>query len=93
MIGIKETKELLVGANELGLFVVLRAKDGVDFSDGVAFYEKLMSDPDFKAKIVAAYEGYNAIPDEVKDLSVGEVAELAGVQITYLPKFIEAIHG
>lgn len=92
-LGIKETKEALVGANEVGLFVVGRVKDGVGLEDGVAFYEKLVSDPEFKAKVVAAYDGYQAIPEEVKDISVAEVAELGALQLAYIPKFVEVLHG
>ncbi len=93
MADIKDSKELIAGANEIALFVIGRAKDGLDLSDGIAFYEALMTDVNFKNKIVAAYEGISNIPAEVKDLSVGEVVELAALQLSYVPKYVEILHG
>jgi hypothetical protein len=87
--GIKELKEALIGANEVSLELAKQFKDGVQFSDFTAFYAKLTNDAAFKAKVQAAYEGYKQIPNEVKDIDAGEGLELAGVQIEYVPKFIE----
>lgn len=92
-VGVKETKELLVGVNEVGLALVERLKDGVQLTDAVAFYEKLVSDPAFKSKVFAAYENWQAVPDEVKDLDVGEAVELAGVQLGYIPKYVALVAG
>ena len=87
--GIKETKEALIGVNEVSLELAKKFKDGVQVTDFTEFYSKLTSDADFKAKVQAAYEGYKAIPDEVKDIDGGEGLELAVVQLDYTPKFLD----
>jgi hypothetical protein len=92
-VGIKETKEALIGVNEVALHVATKLKDGAQFSDFLSFYNDYVNDADFKAKLQAAWEGYNAIPDEVKDIDLGEVIDLASVEITYVPKIIGALHG
>ena len=92
-VGIKETKEALVGVNEVALLLAKQLKDGAQFSDFISFYNDYVGNADFKAKLQAAWEGYNAIPDEVKDLDLGEVIELASVEITYVPKIIAELHG
>jgi hypothetical protein len=87
--GIKETKEALIGVNEVSLELAKKFKDGVQVSDFTEFYSKLTSDADFKAKVHAAYDNYKAIPDEVKDIDGGEGLELAVVQLDYTPKFLD----
>lgn len=91
MAGIKETKEALVGVNEVAVHVVKKFKDGVDVQDFISFYNDFVSDPEFKAKLEAAWNGYQAIPEEVKDLDIGEVVELGAVQLSYVPKFVGAL--
>jgi hypothetical protein len=86
---IKETKELLVGVNEIALLVVKRLKDGVQLEDFVAFWNAFTQDAEFKAKVQAAYEKANEVPAELGDLQVGEIVELVGVQVGYVPKFVE----
>ena len=92
-VGIKETKEALIGVNEIALHVARRFKDGVQFTDFVGFYNDFTSDVDFKAKLEAAWSGYQAIPEEVKDFSLGEMIELVTVEIDYVPKIIAELHG
>ena len=89
--GTKETKELLVGVNELSLFLVSRLKDGVDVSDAAAVIEKLASDPAFVDVLKSAVEGVKAVGAEVGDLSVAEGMELAVLQLSYVPKWVEAV--
>lgn len=87
--GVKETKEMLVGANEVSLFMCEKLKDGAQFSDATDFYVKITTDEVFKAKMMAAYDNYQKIPAEIKDIDGGEGVELAIVQIEYVPKYIE----
>lgn len=89
-VGIKETKEALIGVNEVAVLIASKFKDGVQFGDFAAFWEAFKNDAEFKAKMEAAYNGYQAIPEEVKDLDVGEGLELAMVQIQYIPKLLAA---
>lgn len=90
MTGIKETKEALIGVNEVAVLIASKFKDGVQFGDFAAFWEAFKNDAEFKAKMEAAYMGYQAIPEEVKDLDIGEGIELAMVQIQYVPKLVAA---
>ena len=89
-LGIKETKEVVVGVNELAIELVKHFKDGVQFTDALGLIETLKTNEDFKAKLVAAYENIQAVPAEVKDISLVEGMELVMVQAAYLPKIIEA---
>lgn len=87
--GIKETKEALIGVNEVSLCLAEKFKDGIQFTDFTEFYAKVTTDADFKGKIEAAYENYKAIPEEIKDVDAGEACELLAVQLDYTPKFLD----
>lgn len=89
-LGIKETKEVVVAANELGAFLVERLKDGVGADDAMAVIAKLQTDEAFKAKMQAAFDNVKAVPAEVKDVDLAEGMELAMVQLSYLPKILAA---
>ena len=89
MADIKETREALVGVLELSLYLTTRFKDGIDFGDAVDIWNKLSADDDFTAKLKAAYDGYDGIKAETKDLDASEITELIIVSATYIPKFIE----
>lgn len=89
-LGIKETKELLVAADEVALVVVANIKNGVG-GEFTAFYEKLTTDPEFKAKLQAAWDKHAEIPAEMGDIDVGEGLELAMLEISYIPKFLAAL--
>lgn len=75
MADIKETKEAVTAALQVGLFVVSRLKDGADLSDAYALGAKLM-DPDFRKLVQDGIDGADLIPDELSDLSFMEGAEL-----------------
>jgi len=93
LLGVKETKEAIIGVNELSLFLCQRLKDGVQVGDAVALWAKLTSDAEFMSKIQAAYDGAALIPAEMKNATFTQDAELIGIQLSYLPKFIEALKG
>ena len=88
VVGVKESKEMLIGLNELSLLLLKKFKDGVQFNDFTEMYSQLQNDPEFKIKIEAAYENYQVIPEEIKDIDGGEGLELASVQLEYTPKLI-----
>lgn len=90
VLGIKETKELVIGVNELAVELVKHLKDGVQVTDALAILDTLKTNEDFKAKLAAAYENVQAVPAEVKDISLVEGMELVMAQAAYLPKIIEA---
>ena len=91
MAGIKETKELLVGVNEVALVLIERLKDGIQIGDDIAaIIAKWQSDSDFQAKLTLAVMGINGIPEEVKDIDVNEGVELATIQLSYIPRILAA---
>ncbi len=90
-IGIKETKEALIGINELGLFFVERFKDGRQMGDFIAFWEKLKNDEEFFQIVQEAYRGIHLVPKEADNMNINEGVELVVLQLSYIPKFIEAL--
>lgn len=90
VVGIQETKELLVAVNELSIELIKHLKDGVQVADAVAILDTLKNNADFKAKLEAGYTNVQAVPAEIKDLSLVEGGELVMTQISYLPKILEA---
>lgn len=77
--GIKETKEALIGAIVLGVFVAERLRDGADLDDAKVLGEKLLLDSAFRKKLQDAVDGMDMIDEEVDDLSLQEGIELAGL--------------
>ena len=91
-LGIKETKEALVGVNELSVALIQQFKDGFQpVADVSELYAKLAANPEVSSKLMAAYQDIGKVPAEVKDLDLAEGLELAAVQIAYVPKLVEAL--
>ena len=88
--GIKETKEALVGLNEVSILIAKRLKDGAQASDIPALLEDLKKDPEVISKLEAARDNIAAVPAEIKDLQLSEGMELGVVQASYVPKLIAA---
>lgn len=91
VVGVKETKEMIVGINEVGLVLMGGFKDGVQFSDFASFWSTYQNDANFKLVLQAAWDNYQAIPAEIKDIDVGEGLELAAVQLEYVPKMLDIL--
>lgn len=91
MAGIKETKELMVGVNEVGIFLLSIFKDGLQLKDFGALWDKLTNDEEFKKVLEAAYDNYEKIPEEASDLDVFEIIELSKMQADYVAKVVEEI--
>ena len=89
--GIKETKEGLCGLFEVLVCLAERFHDGAQVSDFATIWGKLQNDEPFKQKLMAAYDGAQAIPAELKDLDLNEGIELAGIALDYLPKLVDAL--
>ncbi len=89
--GIKETKEMIIGVNEVGLVLMNAFKDGVQFSDFPSFWSHYKSDPDFQGAIKAAWDKHQQIPSEIKDIDIGEGLELTAIQLEYVPKLMNAL--
>jgi hypothetical protein len=89
--GIEETKEALVALNEVSLKLIKVFGDGFQVSDVGAILELVMGDSEVKSAVVKAFEGYKAVPEELKDVSVLEASELLVLQAGYLPKIVDAL--
>lgn len=92
-VGIVETKEALVAVDEVALELVKGFKDGVQIGDFATFWTDFQNNPDFRAKLEAAWDKHQAIPEEISDLDVGEVVELGLTELAYVPKFLDALKG
>lgn len=88
---VKETKEFMIGINEISLLLVQRFSDGMQLDDATAIWDKIRNDPDFRAKVEAAYDNYQLIPKELGDLDMAEGMELGATQLQYVPKFLTAL--
>ena len=88
---IKETKDALVGINELSILLITLLKDGISLNDFSVLFEKVVKDEAFKAKMEEAYNGIAQVPQELQDLSLSEIIELATLQVGYVPKIIDAL--
>lgn len=75
--GIKETKEAAIGAITLGFHLTRLMKDGFQIQDLAQFMDDLKNDQDFAQKLKDAYEGMQAIPEEMKEIDLAEGLELA----------------
>ena len=90
-VGIKESKEMLVGVMEVALICLEKFRDGVQIGDFVDIYDSVTKDEAFKAKLLMAFEGYSKIPDELSDLDTAEMVELAICLLTFLPKITKSL--
>jgi hypothetical protein len=91
VVGILETRDVLVAANELALVVVKHVKDGAQLSDIPAVITDLLASDAFKAALVEAIKNIQAVPGEIADIDLSESIELVKAQIAYVPKIIEAL--
>jgi hypothetical protein len=88
---IKETKEAMVGLNEVTILLAKQLKDGLQVSQDIAaVVGELLANPELKDKLAEAAKGIQQVPAELKDLSVAEGIQLVMVQVDYLPKLLAA---
>jgi hypothetical protein len=92
MLGVQETKEALHGVNRLVIEIAKLLKDGFQpGADVTAFVQMMLLDGVFKKALLAAQEGADKIPAEMKDLDMLEGIELAKIQIEYVPQLLAAL--
>lgn len=72
MAGITETKEALAGAIELVSAIRRVGADGIQFKDAWV----LLDDQELRTALKKAVDNAGQIPDEMSDLSFGEIMEL-----------------
>lgn len=87
----KETKELAVGFVALAALLAGSFKDGVQVADLATIFAKIESDPVLKEKLLAAYANIELVKEEVKEVSVGEVLEVAGALLPEIKLLLESI--
>lgn len=85
--GIQETKDVLIAANEVAVALIKAAKDGIQLTDGLA----LLANEEVKAALVKAADGISKLPEEMKDVDLNEGLELAAIQIQFIPKIVGAL--
>jgi hypothetical protein len=90
-LGIKETTEVLDAAFEITAFLMVRLKDGLQLEDGLALYNKLMNDQEFRDKIIAAWDGFAGVGDELGNLSVVEGLDLGIVSLVGAKRIVAAL--
>lgn len=90
-LGVKETKEALIGFNELSLYLIGKFKDGVQLSDVTAIVADIMAGHEIKEHITKALENVKAVPAEIKDLDLSEGLELGMYQAMQVPKILDAL--
>lgn len=91
MVGIQETKEVLVAVNELALVIVKYVKDGVSVTDIPAIVSELIGSDSFKLKLTAAITNISQVPAEIGNIDLLEGGELAVCQASYLPRILAAL--
>lgn len=91
MVGIEETKEVLVSVNELGLVIAKHVKDGVSITDIPAIIVDLLSSDAFKQALVNAITNVSAVPAEIKDINIDETFQLMMTQAGFVTKFIDVL--
>ena len=86
--GVKELKEALIAAALVGKLAFVLLKDGAQAEDAVALLAK-MQDPAFKAKVMAGVQGVEMLDDEIQDLKLPELLEIAQV----IPELLVILKG
>jgi hypothetical protein len=89
MSGVKETKEVLVAVLKVAPVLVKQFKDGVQVQDVAELYAKFMADAELKAAVMAAYDNYKMVGDEVKDLETAEIIELIMAALPEIQKLLQ----
>ena len=87
---IKDLGEGVVGVLELSVFMAEHFKDGAQFADLIAFWEKWKDDDEFNLKMKQAFEGYKNISSEVRDIDAEEVVQIISLSAPYLLKIVNA---
>lgn len=90
-VGIKETKEAMIGLLKLSAVMAEVLKDGAQLTDAVALFAKFQGDEKFKAALMAAQENVAAVPAELKDLSIMEGVELIQAAFPEIMEILKAM--
>ena len=86
---VKNTKEVIVAANEIALEAIKLFKDGAQVADVMQLVSDLMGP--LRDKVMAGVADVKEVGAEIKDIDAMEVVELVNVQVSYVPLFIAAL--
>lgn len=89
--GIEQTKEVLAGLLVLSALLAEKFKDGVQIADFAQIMQAIQDDEVLKAKLIAAYEGVEQVPAEMKDLSLSEAFDLLTAIFPEILDLIDAV--
>lgn len=93
-LGVQNIEEILVASNEIGLVVAKHAKDGLQLAKDVpSIVAEVLASDALKGALSKAVEGAGSVIAEGKDISVAEAVQLVGVQVAYVPKYLEVLKG
>lgn len=85
-VGIKETKELLVGVMKMAVLLTNRLSDGFQVEDLSSILAAMAMDPEFREAVA----GIKELPAEVKDIDLEEGFELGMLVLKKVPEIIAA---
>ena len=88
--GIKETVEFTEGLGEVVCILIRVFKDGAQLEDIYKIWDEI-KDNEVKEALKKAWEGYEKIPAEVKDLDTFESVHLGTVILQLIPKILESV--
>ncbi len=81
-IGVKDTKEAIIGSLKLATLLAASFKDGVQATDIAVIFAKIQGDTVLQSALMEAYNGAGNIGAEMKDISLSE-------GLSMLPEVIE----
>jgi hypothetical protein len=88
--GVKNIQDIIVFGNEFALLLAKKLKDGIQVQDGMDIASALFVDGEVKAAFNAAIADISKVIDEAKDIDAAEGVQLGMLQLSYVPKYIEA---
>lgn len=91
LVGVKETKEAMIGMVKLAALLASNFKDGVQAADFAVIIAKFESDPVLKQALMDAYNNIDQVPAEIKDIDLSEAFELGMTLLQVGPELIAAI--
>jgi len=90
--GIKETKEAIIGINELCLVLVAHLADGLQLGKDVpAIIAELMTNSELINAMQKGLEGMEKIPGEIQDIDLKEGVELGMLLMSYVSRYADAL--
>lgn len=87
----KETKEVLIGLLAIAELLAVEFKDGIQAGDFASIAEKISSNEELKAKLVAAYADIEKVPSEIKGLTIAEGVDLIAAAMPGIVSLVGAI--